>query len=76
MHPKQAIIFLDAFTKMHTVRHETRQHLEKCFFDTYVGLATKKRHVSIAFQIFFPSFIALWNNVWCVVIIYIGIIET
>lgn len=60
MHQKQAINFLNTFnkilnvfTKMHTVRRETWQHLKKCFFNNSVGLATNKRHITIAFQVFF-----------------------
>lgn len=57
MHQKQGKNFLNAFNKILKAftniytRHETWQHLEKCFFNNYVGLATNKRHISIIFQI-------------------------
>lgn len=49
MHQKQALNFrnafnkiLNAFTRMHAVRDRTWQHLQKCFFNNCVGIATRK----------------------------------
>lgn len=62
MHQKQALNFLtafnkilNAFTRMHTVRDETWQHFQKCFFNSCVGVATRKGTFLLLFN-FFSAF--------------------